>query len=86
MEKSLTVTLGGYCNKFLEKKLKEGRYSSYSEILREALRDFEEQDQYKLETLRKSLIEGEQGKLSSLTEEDFKEVKKAGRKMVGLVD
>lgn len=86
MEKSLTVTLGGYWNKFLEKKLKEGRYSSYSEILREALRDFEEQDQYKLETLRNSLIEGEQGQLSPLTEEDFKEVKKAGRKIVGLGD
>jgi len=86
MEKSLTVTLGSYWNKFLANKLKEGKYSSYSEILREALRDFEEQEQSKLEALRQALIEGEKGELSPLTHEDFEQAKVAGRKMAGLID
>ncbi len=61
MSKTQTISLGEYWNNYLEEELKIGRYSSSSEIIRDALRLFEEREAHsKLEIIRKALIEGEE--------------------------
>ena len=61
MNKTQTVSLGEYWNNYIEGELRLGRYSSVSEIVRDALRLFEEKEaSSKLEALRSALIEGEE--------------------------
>ena len=60
-QKTHTLSLGEYWNSFIASQLETGRYSSASEIVREALRIFEESEaDKKLRILRQALIEGEQ--------------------------
>jgi antitoxin ParD1/3/4 len=61
MSKTQTISLGEYWNSYIEEELKIGRYSSASEIIRGALRLFEEKEAAsKLESLRAALTEGEE--------------------------
>lgn len=61
MTKTQTLSLGQYWNGFIEREIKIGRYSSASEIIRDALRLLEEREaKSKLECLRMALIEGEE--------------------------
>lgn len=60
-QKTQTLSLGEYWNNFIASQLETGRYSSASEIVREALRILEENEaDKKLRALRQALIEGEQ--------------------------
>jgi antitoxin ParD1/3/4 len=60
-QKTQTLSLGEYWNNFIANQLETGRYSSASEIVREALRILEENEaDKKLRILRQALIEGEQ--------------------------
>jgi antitoxin ParD1/3/4 len=73
--------LGQYWNNFIQDELKIGRYSSASEVVRNALRLLEEKEaNSKLEMLRLDLISGEEsgdaGKL------DMKEIKKSAKSKV----
>lgn len=67
---STSVTLGKHWELFMEQQISEGRYGSKSEILRNALRLLENQEK-KLELLRRSLKEGEQ---SGMVPYDFAEI------------
>jgi antitoxin ParD1/3/4 len=59
-QKTQTLSLGDYWNGFIANQLNEGRYSSASEVVRDALRLMEETDSdSKLKALRAALIEGE---------------------------
>jgi antitoxin ParD1/3/4 len=61
MTKTQTLSLGQYWNQFIEEELEIGRYSSASEVVRNALRLLEEKEaSSKLEVLRAALIEGEE--------------------------
>jgi antitoxin ParD1/3/4 len=61
MAKTQTLSLGDYWNAFISVELEKGRYGSASEIVRDALRLFEQhQTNQKLELLRAALIEGEE--------------------------
>ena len=66
MSRNTSVTLGHHFEQFVAEKIKEGRYQSVSEVIRAGLRKLEE-DEVKLEALRRELEEGE----NSQVVEDF---------------
>ncbi len=58
--KTQTLSLGEHWNHFIESTLRQGRYASASELVRDGLRLLEEREaNSKLEALRAALIEGE---------------------------
>lgn len=58
MHKNTSITLGQHFDAFISEQLKNGRYSSTSEVVRAGLRLLEESET-RLATLRKRLKEGE---------------------------
>ncbi|WP_409524464.1 type II toxin-antitoxin system ParD family antitoxin [Nitrincola sp. MINF-07-Sa-05] len=58
MHKNTSITLGQHFDAFISEQLKNGRYSSTSEVVRAGLRLLEESET-RLTTLRKLLKEGE---------------------------
>ncbi len=58
MAKNTGMTLGEHFDRFIAHKIDEGRFSSASEVVRAALRMFEDNEQ-KIATLRDLLEEGE---------------------------
>ncbi|WP_151705712.1 type II toxin-antitoxin system ParD family antitoxin [Nitrincola alkalilacustris] len=59
MQKNTSITLGQHFDAFISEQLKNGRYSSTSEVVRAGLRLLEESET-RLSTLRKLLKEGEE--------------------------
>lgn len=58
MTKTLTLSLGSYWNDFIKEELELGRYSSASELVRDALRLLEEREaESKLDILKSKMIE-----------------------------
>lgn len=58
MSKNTSITLGDHFDKFIAKRLKQGRYGSASEVIRAGLRLLETSET-KIDTLRALLAEGE---------------------------
>jgi len=58
MSKSTSISLGEHLTSFVEAQVRQGRYSSASDVVRAALPLLEERE-VKLEALRAALIEGE---------------------------
>ncbi|SHN93607.1 hypothetical protein BHECKSOX_646 [Bathymodiolus heckerae thiotrophic gill symbiont] len=58
MPKNTSMTLGEHFDGFIAHKIDEGRFSSASEVVRAALRMFEDNEQ-KIMTLRNLLEKGE---------------------------
>ena len=58
MAKNTSITLGEHFDGFIAQKVQEGRYASASEVVRAALRLFEDNER-KTATLRRLLEEGE---------------------------
>ncbi len=63
MGKNTSILLGDYFNSFIEKQIKSGKYSSASEVVRAALRLFEEEETKKL-ALINELKKGEESGLA----------------------
>jgi antitoxin ParD1/3/4 len=59
MAKNTSITLGDHFDGFIAGQVKSGRFGSASEVIRAALRLFENSET-KLEALRNMLTEGEQ--------------------------
>ena len=59
MSKNTSITLGDHFDEFIAQQIAEGRYASASEVVRAALRLFEDTEK-KAAVLRKLLEEGEQ--------------------------
>lgn len=79
MSKNTSFSIGEHFSEFVEEQVREGRYSSASDVVRAALRLLEEQET-KLAALRAALIEGEQsGPSTPFDFEAFIERKRAGR-------
>ncbi|MGR9052625.1 MAG: type II toxin-antitoxin system ParD family antitoxin [Gammaproteobacteria bacterium] len=62
MPRNTSVTLGEHFDKFVEEKINEGRFQSVSEVIRAGLRKLEE-DEVKLNALKKKLQAGENSPL-----------------------
>jgi antitoxin ParD1/3/4 len=79
MSKNTSFSIGDHLSEFVEEQVREGRYSSASDVVRAALRLLEEQEA-KLAALRAALIEGEQsGPFTPFDFEALIEQKRAAR-------
>lgn len=79
MPRTANITLGEHQQRFIVALLKDGRYTSTSEIVREALRKLEESQGS--EWLLSQLIEGEQGEAQAWDDEALMaHIKKAAKK------
>ena len=58
MAKNTSITLGDHFDGFIAQQVSQGRYASASEVVRAALRLFEDNER-KVATLRRLLEEGE---------------------------
>lgn len=82
--KTQTLSLGEHWNHFIESKLKQGRYASASEMVRDGLRLIEEREaNSKLEALRSALIEGEESGDAGLL--NIEEIRQEAKKEEGLL-
>ena len=68
MAKNTSITLGEHFDGFIAQQVAEGRYASASEVVRAALRQFED-SQKKKATLRRLLEEGEKSGTAEYTYE-----------------
>ena len=59
MGKNTSILLGDYFNNFISEQINSGRFSSASEVIRSALRLFEQEENKKQELI-KELIKGEE--------------------------
>ena len=69
----LSITLPAEMANLIRAKVEEGRYASNSEVIREALRAWQEQEQlraHRLEDMRKKIAEADADPRPSLTEAD----------------
>ncbi|MEQ1621415.1 MAG: type II toxin-antitoxin system ParD family antitoxin [Methylococcales bacterium] len=62
MPRNTSVTLGEHFDRFVSEKITEGRFQSVSEVVRAGLRKLEE-DEAKLQALRRKLQAGENSPL-----------------------
>ncbi|MBK9330420.1 MAG: type II toxin-antitoxin system ParD family antitoxin [Sphingobacteriales bacterium] len=62
MGKNTSILLGDYYEKFVHEKIADGKYTSVSEVIREALRLFEHEEN-KAKSLVNELKMGEKSKL-----------------------
>jgi antitoxin ParD1/3/4 len=71
MAKNTSILLGDHFTSFIDKQISSGRFSSASEVVRSALRLFEEEEKKKNEVI-KELIKGEEsGFVENFDKEDF---------------
>ena len=70
MAKNTSITLGEHFEGFIAQQIAEGRYASASEVVRAALRQFEDSER-KLATLRRLLEEGERSGTAEYSYEEF---------------
>jgi len=69
MPRTTSITLGTHQHRFIESLVRSGRYTSTSEIVRDALRKLEESEGP--EWLLSQLIEGEKGEARAWDDEDL---------------
>lgn len=70
MAKNTSITLGEHFEGFIAQQIAEGRYASASEVVRAALRQFEDSAR-KLAMLRRLLEEGERSGTAEYSYEEF---------------
>lgn len=71
MGKNTSISLGPYFEDFINKEVSSGKYASASEVIRAALRLLENEES-KIEELRKALDEGERsGFIQNFSPDDF---------------
>ena len=70
MAKNTSITLGDHFEGFIADQVESGRFNSASEVVRAALRQFENSEA-KLQRLRKALEEGEQSGIADYSYDEF---------------
>ena len=70
MPKNTSITLGEHFDGFITKQIADGRYASASEVMRAALRLLEDNEN-KVATLRRLLVEGENSGTAEYSYEAF---------------
>jgi antitoxin ParD1/3/4 len=81
MAKNTSIVLGEHFDNFISSKIKDGRYGSASEVVRQGLRMLEEHE-HKVEALRRAIIEGEES--GNAGELDMEEIRRRAKKKAGL--
>jgi antitoxin ParD1/3/4 len=71
-----SLTLGSHWDQFIKGMIKDGRYGSASELVRESLRLLEERE-LKLRKLRQALVDGEASGMAGPL--DMEEIKRKAR-------
>lgn len=71
MAKNTSVLIGDYFEKFISEQIQTGRYSSASEVVRAALRFFEEEESRKNELLRQLKLGEESGYVADFDRDTF---------------
>lgn len=74
--KNTSVALGDHFERFVASQVASGRYTSASEVMRDALRLLEAKNNHR-EAVIAALIEGEQSGISDRTAEDIRTAVKA---------
>lgn len=69
MPRTTSITLGDHQQRFIASLVQSGHYTSTSEIIRDALRKFEESQ--RPQWLLSQLIEGEQGEAKAWNDEEL---------------
>ena len=76
MAKTTSFVLGEHFDQFIKAQIKSGRFGNASEVVRASLRRMED-DEQKLEALRRALAEGENsGQSTPLDMEDIRKTAK----------
>lgn len=70
MAKNTSISLGEHFDGFIANQIKIGRYGSASEVVRAGLRMLEDNES-KLNTLRRMLVEGEESGIADYNYETF---------------
>ena len=70
MAKNTSISLGDHFESFIADQVESGRFNSASEVVRAALRQFENSEA-KLQRLRKALEEGEQSGIADYSYDEF---------------
>ena len=82
--KTQTLSLGEHWNRFIESHIRQGRYASASELVREGLRLLEEKEaNSQLEALRQALIEGEDSGDAGLLDAEI--IRREAKQEAGLI-
>ena len=77
MAKNTSILLGDYFEKFINYQVQTGKYSSASEVVRAALRLFEQEEAKKAELVRELTLGEESGFVEGFDRKGFlKELKK----------
>ena len=67
MAKNTSILLGDYLDNFISRQVESGRYASASEVVRAALRQFEQDEKQKADLI-KELMKGEKSGLLQTTD------------------
>jgi len=70
MSKNTSITLGEHFDYFISSQIKSGRFGSASEVVRAGLRLLEN-NETRLQTVRKALSDGEQSGIANYNYDDF---------------
>lgn len=73
MAKNTSILLGDYFDNFINSQIKDGKYTSASEVIRAALRLFEHQETKKAELIKELRIGEKSGFTSDFDRESFKQ-------------
>ncbi len=82
MAKNTSIKLGDHFDAFISAQLRQGRYGSASEVIRQGLRLLEEHES-KVEALRQAIMEGEESGNAGIL--DMEEIRLKAKRKAGLL-
>lgn len=71
MSKNTSILLGDYFDEFISKQVKTGKFASASEVIRAALRMFEQEESKKTELIKELKIGEKSGFVKNFKRESF---------------
>lgn len=82
MAKNTSIKLGDHFDDFISEQVKDGRYGSASEVVRQGLRMLEEHEN-KVQALRQAIIEGEESGDAGIL--NMEEIRQRAKRKAGLL-